>query len=234
MFTTSTPGTLVAPGAALSPRRSLLKRLGAALGVGLLAPAAPVAAAPARSPLGVQSGQPFVGDIILVAFNFAPYGWMPCDGRLLSIAEHEVLFQLIGTTYGGNGQDNFALPDLRSRIPVGMGSGPNGALQNVQMGEPGGAETNTLLASQLPVHRHPAAEVAATATTLGDRNTHATASGRDGAGTPLRQTNLYAAGATANLSNTQPAGGSQPLENRPPLLGLSYLISLYGVFPSQT
>ena len=95
---------------------------------------------------------PFIGNVVLVSFNILPRGWLPCDGRLLSISSYTAMFSLLGTQYGGNGTTNFALPDLRSRVPVGYGQGPG--LSSVQIGEQGGSESVTVLAANLPAHRH--------------------------------------------------------------------------------
>src|SRR3954465_15696905 len=97
--------------------------------------------------------QPYVGEIRMFAGNFAPAGWMFCDGQLLPISEYETLFQLIGTTYGGDGQSTFALPDLQSRVPIHNGNGPGGV--NFQLSETGGVETVTLTTQQIPSHTHP-------------------------------------------------------------------------------
>lgn len=171
---------------------------------------------------------PFVGEIRLFAGNFAPSGWAFCDGSLLSIAENEVLFALIGTTYGGDGQSSFALPDLRSRVPIHLGQGPG--LSNRVIGEVGGVEQVTLSAAQMPPHTH----------TL--RGSSAPASGAASVSggmlaTPAT-TRLYGvtpggAGSVMSTAALSVSGGNQPHENRAPSLGLSFIISLFGVFPSQ-
>jgi len=167
---------------------------------------------------------PYVGEIRLFAGNFAPVGWMLCQGQTLSIAENEVLFQLIGTTYGGDGQTSFALPDLSGRVPVHQGQGPGTSPRT--MGEIGGTETVTLLASQMPGHTHAmhASTAAATGSAPGGALVGATtvASYDPGAASTA-----MAAGAIGT------AGGNQPHQNMAPTLALNYIISLFGIFPSQ-
>jgi len=190
-------------------------------------------------------GQPYVGEIILVAFDFAPAGWAFCNGQLMSISENETLFALIGTTYGGDGQSTFGLPDLRGRIPIGVGQGPG--LQNYFLGEMAGVETVTLTAQQLAGHNH-AIDTNALTGTMKCKSGPAIGNQRSPG------TNLYApeaAGATMPYSsaapdatmnadpvaisgNTAPAGGSQPHDNQQPFLALNFCISLFGVFPPQS
>lgn len=162
----------------------------------------------------------------MFAGNFAPAGWMFCEGQSLPISENETLFQLIGTTYGGDGQNTFALPDLRGRAPVHMGQGP-GISQNYQMGELGGLEMVTLTTTQIAAHNH--------ALVYGMGSQASPAVGLLGV-TPARDFRYSSAAVTGNMpaSTLQPAGGSQPHENRSPYLALSYIISLFGIFPSPT
>ncbi|MBX8465251.1 MULTISPECIES: phage tail protein [unclassified Deinococcus] len=170
--------------------------------------------------------QPFVGEIRLFAGNFAPNGWEFCDGRLLSIAENDVLFALIGTTYGGDGQQTFALPDLRGRTPVHMGQGPG--LSRYTIGQQGGSETVTLTAAQMPSHTHAPAAFSGAATLTSPQNA-VLASPTSG--------ELYLDDTPASALNpgaAQPTGGSQPHENTPPYLTLSFIISLFGIFPSPS
>lgn len=169
-------------------------------------------------------GTPYVGQLILVPYNFAPNGWMLCQGQLVSISQYEVLFQLIGTTYGGDGQQTFALPDLRGRSAIGAGSGPG--LQTYVQGQVGGAEQVTLTVQQIPTHSHAFACTAASAT-----------SGVPNGGVPAAGLQEYSTGApTGNMNAGMmlPVGGSQPHDNRQPYLTLNWCISLYGVFPSQS
>ena len=168
--------------------------------------------------------QPYVGEIRLFAGNFAPNGWAFCDGQLLSIAENVVLFDLIGTTYGGDGQTTYALPDLRGRVPVHQGS--NGQ-SNYAVGESGGLETVPLTADQMPAHRHPML-----ASTSPASATHGPAEVL-GSSSAMR---LYGTG-TPDMPMDPNAiaqvGGGQPHDNMPPFVALSYIVSLFGIFPSQ-
>lgn len=164
--------------------------------------------------------QPYVGEIRMFAGNFAPAGWMFCEGQLLPISENETLFQLIGTTYGGDGESTFALPDLRGRLPIHQGNG-------FILAETGGAEEITLTVSQIPAHSHPwlASEASATAPTP-TGNVPAEATKRF-----YVQPSSVAAMATTAVS---PTGGSQPHTNFQPYLCINFIISLFGIFPSPT
>jgi microcystin-dependent protein len=169
--------------------------------------------------------EPFVGEVRLFAGNFAPNGWAFCDGQLVAISESEVLFNLIGTTYGGDGQNTFALPDLRGRVPVHQGS--NGQSGPYVMGESGGAETVTLTAAQMPAHTH---AMLASSTTAS--STHGAAEVL-GSSTTM---NLYGTGApnmAMDANAIAPQGGGQPHQNMPPYVALNYIVSFFGVFPSQ-
>ena len=166
-------------------------------------------------------GQPYVGEIRMFGGNFAPAGWMFCAGQLLPISEYETLFNLIGTTYGGDGQSTFALPNLSGRIPIHFGNG-------FILAETGGVESVTLTTQQIPAHSHPllANSQAATETTPSTNAVPASPSA-------LIYNNLtpYTTMSPATISAV---GGSQPHENRPPFLTVSFIISLFGVFPSPT
>lgn len=171
-------------------------------------------------------GTPYVGEIRMFGGNFAPAGWAFCDGQLLSISEYETLFQLIGTTYGGDGQTTFALPDLRGRLPVHMGQGPG--LSSRILGEMGGVESVTITTSQLPVHSHALVASSATATASSPAgNVPATSTSID-LYTTADPTDALAATALGS------AGGSQPHENMMPYLCISFILSLYGIFPSPS
>lgn len=163
---------------------------------------------------------PYVGEIRMFAGNFAPVGWAFCNGSLLPISENETLFQIIGTTYGGDGQTTFALPDLRSRAPVHVGT-------SWVLGQSGGVENVTLTANQIPAHGHPAAAYSLP----GDASDPAgRVPARNAAGTPHYDgaiDTMLAAGAL------QGAGGSQPHTNMQPYVGINFIISLFGVFPAQ-
>jgi microcystin-dependent protein len=165
--------------------------------------------------------QPYVGEIRMFAGNFAPAGWMFCEGQLLPISENETLFQLIGTTYGGDGQSTFALPDLRGRLPIHQGNG-------FILAETGGAEEITLTVNQIPVHSHPLLASGATAL-------NANPTGNVVGNQTLAQ--MYVEDvANTNLAPTaiSPVGGSQPHTNFQPYLCVDFIISLFGIFPSPT
>lgn len=165
--------------------------------------------------------QPYVGEIRMFAGNFAPAGWMFCEGQLLPISENETLFQLIGTTYGGDGQSTFALPDLRGRLPIHQGNG-------FILAETGGAEEITLTVNQIPAH------------------THALLATTNAAATPNVASGLPATGLISELywgdppdtncspTVVSPTGGSQPHTNFQPYLCIDFIISLFGIFPSPT
>jgi microcystin-dependent protein len=169
--------------------------------------------------------QPYVGEIRMFGGNFPPSGWMFCDGAPLPISENDVLFQLIGTTYGGDGEETFNLPDLRGRIPMHMGTGPDGT--TYQIGEMAGVEQVTLSTQQIPVHSHVPL-----------------ASNTPGAGiNPINNSPALTVAdvyvdtldpITFSPQAVQPQGGNQPHENMQPYLGINFIISLFGVFPSQT
>ena len=167
--------------------------------------------------------QPYVGEIRMFAGNFAPAGWMFCEGQLLPISEYETLFNLIGTTYGGDGQSTFALPDLRGRVPLHFGNG-------FTLAETGGVETVTLTVSQIPAHSHPllcSSDIASSASTAG--NVAATTNVVNVS--PYGTDQPVAAVSPNSVSST---GGSQPHDNFQPYLCVDFIISLFGIFPSQT
>lgn len=168
--------------------------------------------------------QPYVGEIRIFAGNFAPAGWMLCNGAVLPISENEVLFQLIGTTYGGDGEETFALPNLQSRVPVHMGTS---AGRTFQIGETGGVETVTLTVQQLPAHAH-------TPTAGGTADSTNPSAATWGMATQARP--YAAATPDANMSALaiQGTGGSQPHDNMAPFLGVNFIISLFGVFPTPS
>jgi microcystin-dependent protein len=165
--------------------------------------------------------QPFIGEIRMFAGNFAPAGWMFCDGSVLPITGNETLFALIGTTYGGDGITTFALPNLQSRVPIHVGPG-------FALGQTGGVETVTLTTSQIPAHSH-----------VPQANTNAGTQTGPGSG-------VWANSSLGQFDNTNPpdspmavgalglAGGSQPHDNMVPFLVVNFILSLFGVFPSQT
>ncbi len=164
---------------------------------------------------------PFIGEIRLFAGNFAPQGWAFCDGSLMAIADNDALFNLIGTTYGGDGQNTFALPDLRSRVPIHQGPG-------FVIGQIGGEESVTLTTQQIPAHSHVAQCRAGTSNSA---NPSGNFWGSSSALQYAVPGDAVGPMATAALP---PTGGSQPHDNMIPFLGINYIISLFGVFPSQT
>jgi microcystin-dependent protein len=173
---------------------------------------------------------PYVGEIRIFAGTFAPAGWMFCAGQTLSIAEYSTLFALIGTTYGGDGQQTFLLPNLQSRVPIHQGTGGGGSYV---MGQPGGVENVTLTTQQMPQHNH----------SLGAANTGQvlapTANTIVGAAiAPTQPGNTYTYGpppgaTTLNPNTIKNDGGSQPHNNIQPYVAIYYIISLFGIFPSQ-
>lgn len=165
--------------------------------------------------------QPYVGEIRMFAGNFAPAGWQFCEGQLLPISENETLFQLIGTTYGGDGQNTFGLPDLRGRLPIHQGNGS-------VLADTGGAEEITLTVNQIPSHTHPMLASTAVA-----QDTAATNKVTAQSGSAL----LYIQDSTdANMSPQAitSVGGSQPHTNFQPFLCINFIISLFGIFPTPT
>jgi microcystin-dependent protein len=177
------------------------------------------AVSPARAQMG------FIGQVKLFAGNFAPVSWHDCDGSLMPISQYTALFSLLGTTYGGDGQTTFALPDLRGRAVLHVGQGPG--LSNYQLGQTGGVETVTLTAAQLPVHSH---SIPAT-TSLGSSGTATglvPASSPDDIGSYSTTSN-----ATMNSAALQAAGGNQPHSNIKPYLAVRYIICLEGIYPPR-
>ena len=168
--------------------------------------------------------QPFVGEIRMFAGTFAPAGWMFCSGQLLPISENDTLFVVLGTTYGGDGESTFALPNLQSRVPIHFGTGPDGVTYT--QGEAAGTESVTLTTQQIPVHNHAALASENTATdTVPTNNVIGKSTQIDmfinaQPGDPMKNTAIT------------PVGGSQPHENCQPFLCINYIISLFGLFPS--
>ncbi|MEP6919710.1 MAG: tail fiber protein [bacterium] len=162
--------------------------------------------------------QPYVGEIRMFGGNFAPAGWMFCDGQLVPISEQETLFNLIGTTYGGDGQSTFALPDLRGRVPIHQGNG-------FILGETGGVESVTLTTNQIPSHNH---------SFFGSLNPGTQDSSVGFVPAASNVVKIYSASPPATNMATQalgPDGGSQPHDNFQPYLCVSFIISLFGIFP---
>ncbi|HEY0589725.1 MAG TPA: tail fiber protein [Pseudoduganella sp.] len=172
---------------------------------------------------------PYLGEIRMFAGNFAPAGWAFCDGQLLSITEYDTLFTLLGTTYGGDGQSTFALPDMRSRVPLHHGSLQD---RTFAIGEMGGAESVTLTSQQIPNHSHTiigSTERGSGAfTNLTGYPAATVSAGTAMYGTSDNNVLPMAAGAIT------PVGGTQPHDNMAPYLGVNFIISLFGVFPQQS
>jgi microcystin-dependent protein len=179
--------------------------------------------------------QPFIGQVIMFGGNFAPAGWMTCSGQLLPISEYETLFNLIGTTYGGDGQSTFGLPDLQGRVPINQGTGQG--LSARVLAQKAGTETVTLTTQQIPGHTHSINAVNANANQQAPAgnsifaNEVTTATGAGNAFT-------YFSGTPATTSPLLPAtlnaaGSTQPHENIQPVLAVTYCIALFGIYPSQ-
>jgi len=169
--------------------------------------------------------QPYVGEIRMFGGNFAPVGWAFCNGALIPISENDTLFNLIGTTYGGDGQSTFQLPNLQGRLPIHQGTG--GGLSTYTVGQAGGVESVTLSINQIPSHNH-LAMVSTTAAAASSPQGNVVANGT---------ANLFLRDVisdTMNANSVGISGGSQPHSNIMPYLCISFIISLYGVFPSQT
>ena len=174
---------------------------------------------------------PFIGEIKIVAFNFPPRNWADCNGQLLPIAQNSALFSLVGTLYGGDGRTTFALPDLRSRVPIHLGQGPG--LSNRNQGSSSGQEAVTLTAAQMPVHNHPTNVAVATTSAVGNQTVpdgHLPARANDG---ESNYSDTAATGSLATDVTAGNAGGSLPHDNMPPFLTVRFVIALFGIFPSR-
>jgi microcystin-dependent protein len=171
--------------------------------------------------------QPYVGEIRMFGGSFAPAGWAMCAGQLLPISENETLFQLIGTTYGGDGEQTFGIPDLQGRVPIHFGQGP-GITQNYQIGEKAGSEQVTISVNQLPTHNH--------GWLASNDPSNSLLPASNVVSTPLNITPYFSGAASVplNANSLQPVGGSQPHDNMIPFLVVTFIISLFGIFPSQT
>jgi len=190
--------------------------------------------------------EPFLGEIRMVGFNFNPRGWAFCQGQLMSIAQNSAMFSLLGTTFGGDGIQTFALPDFRSRIPVGMGTGPG--LTTIVQGEQSGTESANILISQMPMHTH----VATATATLTVAGTPSNQTVTPSATNSVLGASLAGGQSSAAIWSDQltdpivltnpetvtvtvaPSGGSQPLPIRNPYLGTNFIIALEGIFPSRS
>jgi microcystin-dependent protein len=182
-----------------------------------------IASAPAASHASIE---PFLGELMLTGFNFCPNGWAAAQGQVLPIVTNQALFALLGTYYGGDGETTFALPDLRGRMPIGVGQGSG--LTPRTIGEVGGAETITLSTAQMPAHTHAAGASTQVGNSVSPDNA-----------LPARKfrTQLYRTGSSADATMAPDAvgvaGQSQPHPNMPPYLAMTWCIALQGIFPSQ-
>jgi microcystin-dependent protein len=169
--------------------------------------------------------EPFIGDITMVAFNFAPRGWALCNGQLLSIQQNQALFSILGVTYGGNGTTNFALPDLRGRVPIHSGQRPGGS--PFSLGQRSGEATHTLIVPEIPAHNHPTLNVSSLAGSqfVANNNTLGVSAAKPYTPVPANGGVMGAA--------TRAAGGGQAHENMQPYLALNFVIALVGIFPSR-
>jgi microcystin-dependent protein len=191
------------------------------------AAAAAASLASLSGPAMAQASDPYIGQIMCAGFNFAPRGWAELNGQILSIAQNTALFALVGTTYGGNGQTTFALPDLRGRVLMHAGSGPG--LTPRSQGEAAGSESVTLNASQLPSHSH-------AVTPMGSPADATLQSPANAVPATKARTTLYAPGpGTVPMSPvlTAPAGSSAPVPNMQPYLAIRCFIALQGIFPPR-
>jgi len=169
--------------------------------------------------------EPFLGEIMMVGYTFCPAGWTEASGQLLSISQYTALFSLYGTNFGGDGRTNFALPDLRGRVPMHEGDGPG--LTPRIVGQKGGFETNTLAVAQMPSHTHSLNVLSAEGTTADPSGGFSANAGREdiyGSGTPDAQMSAAAIGSS---------GGGQPVGNIQPFLVIRYCVALQGIFPSR-
>jgi microcystin-dependent protein len=184
--------------------------------------------------------EPFIAEIIMFAGNFAPRGWAFCQGQIMSIAQNTALFSLLGTTYGGNGQTTFALPDLRGRVPVGTGQGPG--LPLMTLGEMAGSPSHTLIITEMPMHNHPFQGQQGTSSNNGNDSL----AGGQLPAVPVVNISGTDYNVNAYVSGAQPdgnfagftgtigiSGGSQPFSIMQPYLGMNYIIALEGIFPSR-
>lgn len=172
-------------------------------------------------------GEPYIGEIRMFAGNFPPVGWALTAGQLMPISQNDALYTLIGTTYGGDGQETFALPNIQGRFPIHSGQGP-GISQNYMLGEMAGVESVTLTTQQIPVHNH--AFLASNAIAQNPQPTSSVPAQT----TVVKPYTGDAPDTQLSAQMIQPVGGSQPHENMQPYLAITFILSLYGVFPQQT
>ena len=180
----------------------------------------------------VKAQQPYIGEIRIFAGNFAPAGWALCAGQLLAISENDALFSLLGTTYGGDGQSTFGIPDLRGRLVIHAGQGPG--LSNYIQGEMGGQESKTLTNNNIPSHTHSASVALGVSNQVGNTSNPTNAILANTGAFDKEYTDGAASGAlkTQNVTMGESNGGNQAIDIRQPFNTVNYIISLYGVFPS--
>jgi microcystin-dependent protein len=171
----------------------------------------------------VKAQDAYIGEIRMFAGNFAPQGWAKCEGQLLPIAQFQALFSLLGTTYGGNGQNNFALPDLRGRVPMGVGTGPG--LPQYVLGQTGGTVNNTLTTDNLPPHQHAILAEVAAGTTASPTNAYLANTGA--------VDREFATTSSTTMGSTGPVGNGVPVNNMQPYTTLTFIICLQGIYPTQ-
>lgn len=183
----------------------------------------------------VNSSEPFLGEVIMFAGNFAPRGWAFCEGQLLPISQHSALFSILGTMYGGDGRTTFALPDLRGRTPVGVGNGPG--LSPVQQGQKGGSENTTITVMNMPSHNHGLSQlnVEKKKLSIPSKGEESERSSRLSATSSSKYDFLLysTTNRNANLGQTTSTGASRPINTRQPFTGMRYIIALQGTFPSR-
>ena len=199
-------------------RRNFLGRVLAVASGGILLGRASKAVA---APTATQASEPFIGEIAMVGFNFAPVGWALCNGQLLAISQNTALFSLLGTTYGGNGMTTFALPDLRGRLPMHMGG-------SHPLGNSGGEEVHLLTTGEIPAHAHTVMSDSSNGTSPDPDGRYPA---RNPAGIPVYGPT---AGAAMGVDAMSIVGGGQPHNNLPPYLTINFIIALQGLFPSQS
>jgi microcystin-dependent protein len=173
-----------------------------------------------------MGGQPYVGQLLLVGFNFNPVGWLFCQGQLVPISQQPALYNLLGTTFGGDGQNTFGLPDLRGRVPVHQGSAPG--LGTYVMGQVAGTESVTLTVSTYPIHNHQFMAASQ------NSNANTPAGNAIGGGLAAFNASGSVAGQFVTQTISPAAGGGQPHENRQPLLAMNWIIAFEGIYPSQS
>jgi len=194
---------------------------------GLTAAGLIATAAIASDPQEAQAGMdPFIGEIMMVGYNFCPRGWTEANGQLLAISSNTALFSLYGTTYGGDGRTTFALPDLRGRVPMHTGRGPG--LSDQRLGAKGGSETNTLNVTQLPPHSHSLNALSTGATGGAPAGGVLADTGRDSI-----YSNSASPDTSLNSASIGNAGGGQPVNNMQPYQVIRFCVALQGIFPSR-